>query len=175
MHTKMVLHALNLILRWERCDKEILIPAAILHDTGWSAVPFSLQRARDKERVEKAMRLHLDCSVPIIKEILFAVNFDKNKTGKVIDIVLSHKFRNPRNLDKRVLIDADTLSDIFSESFYSDARLYKIDPAGFYQIRMKNMFYTGAAADIFRRELKKRAREINTKAVISTDYADFRR
>jgi hypothetical protein len=160
LHTEMVLYALKLILRRERCDKDILIPAAILHDTGWSAVPLPLQGAKDKGRVKEAMRLHLDYSVPVIKEVLSAVNFDKKRTGKVIDIVLSHKFRNPRNLDKRVLIDADTLSDIFSESFYSDAKQYKIDPAEFYRIRMKNTFYTDTAEDIFRKELKKRANEI---------------
>lgn len=162
------MHALKLILKQERCDPDILIPAAILHDTGWSAVPLSLQKAKDKERVKEAMHLHLECSVPVIKKVLAAVDFDKNKTAKVIDIVLSHKFKNPRSLNKRVLIDADTLSDIFSESFYSDARQYKIDPAEFYQIRMKNTFYTETAEDIFRRELKKREQEILKSAVSLT-------
>jgi hypothetical protein len=59
-----------------------------------------------------------------------------------------------------LLIDADTLSDVFKEPFYTDARQYNVGPGDFYKIRMKNTFYTQTAGDIFRRELKKRAREI---------------
>ena len=164
LHTKAVLRALKLLLRREQGDKDILIPAAILHDVGWSTVPVYLQKAKDEKRVKEAMHRHLEDSVPIIKDILAALNFDTMKTSKIVGIVLSHKFRNPRKLDKRLLIDADTLSDVFKEPFYADAEQYNVGPVDFYQIRMKNSFYTQAARDIFRRELKKRAREIGITA-----------
>ena len=160
LHTKAVSRALKLLLRREKGDEDILIPAAILHDVGWSTVPVYLQKAKDEKRVKEAMHRHLEDSVPIIKDILAAVSFDKKRTNKVIEIVLAHKFRSPRNIDKRLLIDADTLSDVFKEPFYTDAKQYNVDPDDFYQIRKKNTFYTQTARDIFRRELKKRAREI---------------
>lgn len=160
LHTRMVLHALGLLLRREKGDQDLLIPAAILHDVGWSVVPLHLQKATDRRKVEEAMRRHLDDSVPIIREILAAVEFDRHKTKRVTDIVLSHKFKKPRDIDKRLLIDADTLSDVFKEPFYADAKKYNIEPERFYRIRMNNTFYTETAKDIFRRELKRRAREL---------------
>lgn len=104
--------------------------------------------------------MHLEYSAPIIEEILRSVDFDKKQAERVLEIVLSHKFCNPRNLDKRLLIDADTLSDIFKEQFYSDAHMFNMIPRDFIQIRMKNQFYTLTARKIFLKELKKRADEL---------------
>jgi hypothetical protein len=160
LHTKMVVKGMKLLLKKERGDKDILIPAAILHDTGWANVPHYLQKAQDSKRIRKAMELHLKLSAPIIKEILCKVNFKTKKIKRVTDIVLAHKYKNPRALEKRMLIDADTLSDVFKEQFYSDAKIYKVMPEDFFHIRRNNKFYTETAREIFQKELNKRAREI---------------
>jgi hypothetical protein len=160
LHTKMVVKGMRLILAKENGDKDILLPAAILHDTGWAHVPHHLQKAKDKGRVREAMELHMQLSVPIIKEILSLVNFDRKRIRKVIDVVLAHKYKNPKELNKRLLIDADTLSDVFKEQFYSDAEIYEIKPEDFYHIRRGNRFYTETAREIFSRELNKRSQEI---------------
>lgn len=160
LHTKMVVKGMKLLLKKERGDKNILIPAAILHDTGWAHVPVYLQKAKDGMRTRKAMELHMRCSVPIIENILSVVHFNHTKIKRVTDIVLAHKYKNPRRLDKRLLIDADTLSDVFKEQFYSDAKIYKVMPEDFYHIRSKNSFYTETARETFHKELNKRAREI---------------
>jgi hypothetical protein len=160
LHTKMVVKGMRLILAKENGDKDILLPAAILHDTGWANVPRYLQKAKDRKRSREAMELHLQCSVPIIKEILSVANFDHKRIKTITDIVLSHKYKNPRILNKRLLIDADTLSDVFREQFYSDVQIYNVMPEDFYHIRKGNRFYTETAREIFNKELKKRAQEI---------------
>ena len=160
LHTKMVVKAMKMLLRKESGDRNILISAAILHDTGWSKVPLYLQKARDGNNVRTAMLLHLKYSVPIVKEILNAVNFEEGEIRQVSEIILAHKYRKPRAMNKRLLIDADTVSDIFREQFYADAQAYNISPAEFYKIRMKNRFYTDTARRIFEKESRNRAREI---------------
>ncbi len=59
LHTAGVIKAMELLLRQEKGDPNILIPAVILHDTGWSKVPRDLQRSNNKSKVEKVMKLHL--------------------------------------------------------------------------------------------------------------------
>lgn len=90
---------MELLLKQESGDEDILIPAAMLHDTGWSKIPVNLQKTNDKTKVNKAMELHLKFSAPIVVEVLTKLGYTKN----------------PRSLGKRLLIDADTLVDVFRE------------------------------------------------------------
>lgn len=83
----------------------------------------------------------------------------RKKIKTISDIVLAHKFQNPKDLSKRLLIDADTLSDTFKEQFYKDCKEYKLSPKSLYEIRKNNRFYTKTARTIFKKELAKRRRE----------------
>ncbi len=159
LHTKGVVRAMKLLLKKGNADMNILIPAAMLHDTGWSSVPQDLQKTNDKNSVQKAMKLHLEYSVPIIKDILTKVGYDKKEIRKVIGIVLAHKFKNPKSLNKKFLIDADTLSDVFKEQFYADCSAYNLTTKKLYDIRKNNKFYTETAKIIFNKELEKRRKE----------------
>lgn len=156
LHTKGVIKGMELLLKRERGDEDILIPAAILHDTGWSKVPIDLQKTNDKTKVKRAMKLHLKYSIPIIREVLTKIGRNKKQIQKITDLVLSHKFKNPKRLDKRLLIDADTLADTFREQFYSDCKAYKLKPKMLYDIRKNNKFYTKTAKEIFNNNLEGR-------------------
>ncbi len=160
-HTKWVVKSMEMLLKKERGDEDILIPAAILHDTGWSKVPLSLQKIMRGSKAKKALELHLKYCPPIAKEILSSLKYDKAKIKEIIGVMLAHKFKNPRNLNKRLLIDADTLSDTFKEPFYEDVGQYEITPKENYDVRKGNKFYTKTARIIFNKELAKREREIN--------------
>jgi len=108
----------------------------------------------------KALKLHIKYALPIIKNILDEVGYSKNQIKKISEIVLAHKFKNPRNFDKRLFIDADALSDVFREQFYSDVKAYKTTPQKLYNFRKYNKFYTKKAEEILNKELEKRKREI---------------
>jgi hypothetical protein len=84
----------------------------------------------------------------------------------VIDIVAFHKFKNPKKLDKRLLIDADTLSDVFKKQFYSDIKAYKKTPEKLYDFRKDNQFYTKTAKIIFNKELKKEKKNLQIYQLI---------
>ncbi len=159
VHTKGVIKAMELLLKQEKGDENILIPAAILHDVGWSKVPLNLQMSNDKAGKIKALELHLKYAPLIIKEVLIKCEYNENQIKKIIDIVLAHKFKNPRRLDKRLLIDADTLSDAFRKQFFSDIKAYKTTPEELYNFRKNNQFYTKTAKIIFNKELNERKKE----------------
>ena len=161
LHTKNVIKSLKLLLKHEKGDENILIPAATLHDVGWSKVPLGLQKSNDKAKKIKALKLHLEYAPPIIKEILTKCGYNENQIKKIINIVLAHKFKKPRKFDKRLLIDADTLSDAFKEQFYSDAKKYKRTLEELYKFRKNNQFYTKTARIIFDKELEKRKKEFS--------------
>ncbi len=160
-HTKWVIKSMEMLLKKEKGDEDILMPAAILHDIGWAKVPLDLQRVKNKSKAKKALELHLKYCSPIAKSILDGFNYDQLKTRKIIDIMVAHKFKNPRDLSKRLLIDADSLSDVFKEAFYEDVKQYKVTSKELYNFRKANKFYTKTAKIIFDKELEKRRKEIN--------------
>lgn len=160
VHTKGVLLAMTMLLKKENGDKVILIPSAILHDVGFSKVPKKLQTSIDEEDRKKSLKLHLEYAPKIIEEIMTKVGYSKDDINKIIEIVVAHKFQDPKELDKQLLIDADTLADLFKEQFYTNAKDYNKTPQEFYNIRKDNKFYTKTAKNIFDQELKNRAEEI---------------
>lgn len=160
-HTQGVVKAMELLLKKEKGDPEILIPCAILHDVGFSKVPKSMQKTKDRSRKVRGMELHLEYAPEVIKEILTKVDFDEKKTRRICDIVIAHKFKNPRDSEKRLLIDADNLSDVFKTQFYMDSQSYKQKPKELLAYRVEhNRFYTKTAQKIFDTEVKKREKEI---------------
>jgi len=157
LHSQGVVRAMQLLLEAKKADEDILIPAAILHDVGWSKVPVNIQKNwQKKENQIKGAELHLKHAPPIIREILKKVSYNPEKIEKIIDIVMAHKFQDPEELDKQLLIDADALSDAFKEQFESDLKSYQTTPENLYQFRKKNKFYNPEAKKIFEKELNQR-------------------
>jgi len=139
IHAEGVVKAMEMILKKEKGDADILILAAMLHDVGWCSVPEKFQMAEDKKLKQEGMQLHI-----------------KNK--KIASIVMAHK-SNPRKSDKRILIDADALSDVFRKQFASDMAAYENTAQELYDFRKNNKFYTKTAKEIFEIEIKKRVKE----------------
>ena len=159
LHTKGVISAMEIILQNEKSDENILIPAAILHDTGWSRVPAYLQRSKEPADKRKAMELHLEYAAPIISVVLTKLNYTPNQIQRIIEIVKAHKFQDPTELDKQLLIDADSTADAFKDQFYSDVKSYGTTPLQAYEYRKQNKFYTTSATKLFANELENRRKE----------------
>lgn len=159
-HTKEVVNAMEILLKYEGGDENLLVPCAILHDIGWSKVPKEIQKNwRNKEDKIKGEKLHIEYPQPIIKEILEKLNYPLIQINKITEIVKAHKFQNPSELEKQLLIDADKMSDATKIQFYSDAEFYSVSPQVVYDFRMKNKFYTITARKFFEKEMENRRRE----------------
>ena len=167
LHTEGVVRATEMILKKEKGDEDILIPAAILHDVGWAKVPPKLQNVKDRKEnnkkiIRKALELHIEFAPEIINKILTELKYDRKIIKRIIDVVYDHKFKNPRDINKRILIDADTVGCIFREQFYSDMKSYENTARESYEHRKSDdTFYTKTAKEIFEREMKKRKREVS--------------
>ena len=70
LHTQAVVKAMELLLVEIEADADILIPAAILHDVGWSEVPENLQMSSVRDERKEALRLHIDLAGPVIQKIV---------------------------------------------------------------------------------------------------------
>ena len=162
VHTKGVVKAMEMILKKEVGDPDILIPAAILHDVGWAKVPKKHQRLGDKKKLLQATKLHIKYAPEIIRKILRPLDYENSRINEIIDIVNSHKFCKPRKLSKKLLIDADQLSNAFKEQFDSDSKAYNITGEELYNFRMKNnVFYTKIAENIFLKLMAERKSELS--------------
>jgi hypothetical protein len=160
LHTKGVIRAMDLLLKKEGGNRDILIPASIVHDVGWSRIPAKLQRSRKNVERLRAMKLHIKYAPAIIQKILKKTGYPQKDIKLISDIVVAHKFCKPRNFKKRLLIDADTLAESLKDQFYNDIKSYGVSPEEGYKFRMNNQFYTKTATEIFEKEMKKRAKEI---------------
>lgn len=163
IHSKMVVKAMEEIIAGEGGDPDILIPSAILHDVGWSEVSLDLQLAKDKNRSHKALVQHIKKAPPIVEKILKELGYDNKKAERIIGIVVAHKFADPKDKNKQLLIDADTLSDTYKESFDSDVKSYDTTPRKLWEFRSSNTFYTRTARKIFKEHLAARLGEIEAR------------
>jgi HD superfamily phosphodiesterase len=155
LHTLGVIKAMELLLKKEGGNRDVLIPAAILHDVGWARVPIKLQKSNKKNEQLKALKLHIKYAPPIINTILTKIGYNKKQIKNIVEICLAHKFKMPKNNNEKLLIDADTLSDTFKEQFESDLKTYNSTPEKLYKFREKNRFYTKTAKQIFKAQLLK--------------------
>lgn len=160
VHTQGVIKSMELIIEGEGGDPDILIPAAILHDVGWSKVDPSLQTNAELEKKREGQRQHIEFAGDIIREILGKAGYAKKDIEKIVSIVEAHKFQQPEEKEKQMLIDADNLSDVFKEQFYSDSRAYPTPTDVLYTYRIDNEYYTETAKKIAARELADRLNEI---------------
>ncbi len=163
IHTRGVVKAMELLLEHEKGDEKTLIPAAILHDIGWSKVPLKLQKSNNESERIEALKLHIKLAPPIVEEVLNEAGYKKDRIEKIVAVVVAHQFQKPKDLDKQLLIDADSMADAFKEQFYSDAKAYGKTPRELYEFRKNNKFFTKTAKELFAKELEKRRKEIEKK------------
>ncbi|MFA6963505.1 MAG: HD domain-containing protein [Patescibacteria group bacterium] len=162
-HTKYVVKSMEMIIDGEGGDEDILIPSAILHDVGWSKVDPSLQLNDDMEKKREGQRQHITFAKEIVEEVLDQAGYSEEDIQKVVGIVMAHKFQDPEDKEKQMLIDADNLSDTFKEQFDSDVVAYHSTPEQVYEYRMNNKYYTQTAQQIADQQMAKLKAEIKDK------------
>lgn len=165
IHTQGVVKAMELLLEKEQGNEDILIPAAILHDVGWADVPVNLQKSDQREERLEGMKLHIECAPPIVEKVLLEAGYNESDIKRIMGIIVAHKFQeNLIDAGKQLLVDADALSDAFSEQFYSDLKHYGNTPEEGYNYRKKsNQFYTKTGQEIFDKEMENRKKEFEVQ------------
>lgn len=163
LHTQNVVKSMELLIAGEGGDEDILIPAAILHDVGWSKVAPELQTNSDLEIKRQGQRQHVIFAGDIIQEILGKLDYGRKRIDRIVEIVKAHKFTDPAEKEKQTLIDADNLSDVWKDQFDSDVKAYNSTPEQVYEFRTRNEYYSETAKNIAAKEMAERKRGLDIK------------
>jgi len=170
-HAKVVMDFAFKILNYKDADEAIVIPAAILHDVGWSQIS-------EKERMKlfdtklwsKKDQIIREChqyeGVRVAKEILEKINYNPENIKVILEIISEHDTRkNPISEEDKIVKDADKLWMFSPEGFKADLFRRKIKPVDWIKVLQSvigsKKFFTDTAALIAKEELEKRAKEYN--------------
>ncbi len=104
--------ARRLLSLYPTAEKDIVLPAIILHDVGWKRVPEEKQLSAfgPKAKDKKTQRMHETEGVKIAKEILTTFDYDKEKIQEILSIIDGHDTRHESlTLNDQLVKDADKL------------------------------------------------------------------
>lgn len=93
-------------------DSDIVLPAILLHDTGWSQVPAELvlQAISPDGGNPEAVLWHERESVRIATEILTELGFDESRLAEITDIIAEHdSLKSAKSANDAAVKDADKL------------------------------------------------------------------
>jgi len=153
------------LLEKEGGDENIVIPAILLHDTGWKQVPskLHLKAFGPKATEPKLNRLHETEGVKIAQKILQKVNYDSFNTKKILEIIDGHDSRTkPVSLNDMIVKDADKLWRYSSSGFRIDIdRFGESFEEGLDRLRcnLSRWFFTGTAKELAAAKLSRREKE----------------
>jgi HD superfamily phosphodiesterase len=165
VHTAISTLLASQLLEQEGGDEDIVIPAIILHDTGWKRVPskLHLKAFGPKATEPKLNRLHEVEGVKIAQEILQKLKYDALKTEKIIEIIDGHDSRiKPVSLNDMIVKDADKLWRYSSSGFYIDIeRFGESYEEGLERLRcnLSGWFFTVTAKEVAAEKLSRREKE----------------
>jgi HD superfamily phosphodiesterase len=155
------------LLEEEGGDEDIVIPAIMLHDTGWKRVPpeLHLKAFRPGASDPELNRLHEVEGVKIAREILHKIKYDALKTNQILEIIDGHDSRTtPISLNDKIVKDADKLWRYTRSGFYIDIeRFGETHEEGLERLRsnLHGWFCTGTAKQMAAEKLTRRTTEKN--------------
>ena len=111
-HTLRTVEWIRFLIEHEGGDPEILIPAAYLHDIGWSIAlpPQSKKRGIEVEVVKRFLDLHMKKGAELSRQILTNLSYPKDKAERIVHLVSIHDY--PERIsekDEILLMEADRL------------------------------------------------------------------
>ncbi len=104
--------ARRLLEEYREADAAVVLPAVILHDTGWKAIPedLHLKAFGPKMTDTDLRRVHEVEGARIAAEILTAVGYDPARRDEIVAIIDGHDSRETAlSLNDKVVKDADKL------------------------------------------------------------------
>ena len=162
-HTRIALEFGFRLLESEAGDRDVVIPALILHDVGYSRVPPGLlHRAYGPAAEEDVTRVHEKEGAKIAAAILKDAGYDKARTEEILGIIDGHDTRKTAlSLNDRIVKDADKLTR-YSRNFWSRIGQFQVTYEEF-SARLEEFidewFFLDASRKIAREELGLRRKE----------------
>jgi HD superfamily phosphodiesterase len=171
IHTEICINLAFKLIEREGGDKDIVIPAIILHDVGWKEVPEGLHlKAFGPNAVSLELtKIHEARGVKIAKSILQMVHYDEEKIEEILEIINGHDTRRGAiSLNDKIVKDADKLWRYTKEGFQIDQTRFE---ENYNEIldRLRSgvdtWFFTDSAKRIAMEELGSRINESKTNQI----------
>jgi len=178
VHTEISTRLAFELLEKEGGDEDIVVPAIILHDTGWKRVPVELHlKAFGPNATRPELnRLHEVEGVKIAEEILRKVNYDFLMIKEILMIIAGHDSRTePVSLNDMIVKDADKLWRYSKSGYTVDIeRFGESKEHGLERLRSKlsGWFFTATAKEVAAEKLTRRARENSLNPVVGNDLVN---
>jgi HD superfamily phosphodiesterase len=112
IHTRIALHYALKLLQSEGGDKDVVIPAVLLHDVGWKTIPANMHLTAFGPNLSnpKLARVHELEGAKIAEAILKDLQYPSKKIKEICRIIRGHDTRRkPISRNDRIVKDADKL------------------------------------------------------------------
>jgi HD superfamily phosphodiesterase len=168
-HTYIVYQYAQLLLKEEGGSREIIIPACILHDVGWSAVPEDQQLKAFGPNIQdfEARRKHEVEGVSIARQILSQAGYNGSLAKKILEIIDGHDTTtHARSLEDAITKDSDKLFRLCAFGFRVDCERFEVDLQTYWPHLLKRKeewFLTRTGKELADREVRKRERELRKR------------
>lgn len=163
LHTRIAYSFALRLLDAEGGDPDVVLPAVILHDVGWKAVPeeLHLKAFGPGENDMEINRRHEVEGARITGEILKQVGYDPERRKEIVNIVLGHDSRKDcLSLNDAVVKDSDKLWRFSKEALEVDPKRFGLDP-GVHTVwlghQIAKWFFTETARRLASEEQRSRA------------------
>jgi hypothetical protein len=166
IHTEICYEFALRLLRHLNARPEIVLPAIILHDVGWSAVPTEqhLMAFGPKAIDEELRRIHEVEGAKIAAGILQEVSLNEDDRLEICRIIEIHDSgNNPLSLEEKIVKDADKLFRFSPEGFSIDVERFSIDARGYWKKLHElrdQWFFTDLGRELASGELQKIEKEL---------------
>jgi HD superfamily phosphodiesterase len=164
-HTYIVYQYANLLLYGEGGSREVVIPACILHDVGWSTIPEDQQiKAYGPNMTDpEAKRKHEVEGASIARRILSQVGWNGSLVQKIAAIIDGHDTTlEARSLEDAITKDSDKLFRLSACGVRIDCERFHVDPKEYWPFllkRSRNWFLTPTGKELALYESGERERE----------------
>ena len=161
IHTRISFNFAQQLLKQLGGKPEIILPAIILHDVGWSAVPEEkhLLAFGPETFDEDLRRIHEIEGAKIASKILEKVLLEKRDRQEICRIIECHDSgENPLTLEEKIVKDADKLWRFTMEGYTIDYKRFNIDAKEYWEMLqgfLEDWFFTDLAKKLARKELEK--------------------
>jgi CRISPR/Cas system-associated endonuclease Cas3-HD len=131
IHTQIAYElARRLLSFYPEADKDVVLPAVILHDVGWKKVPEGKQVGAFGPYMndEETRRMHEVEGARIAREILESLNYDSEKIKEILNIIDGHDSRSEAiSLNDKLVKDADKLWRYSPVGFEINIKMFRMD------------------------------------------------
>ena len=164
-HTKIALRYALKLLKSEKGDEDVVIPAAILHDVGWKVIPEHLHLTAfgPNPSNPKLTKVHELEGAKMARTILEKLHYPPKKVKEICQIIQGHDSRKrPLSWNDRIVKDSDKLWRYSRRGMAIDLGRFQIprrEYLVFLEAIIDHWFLTPTGKEMARKEISLRKKD----------------